>query len=339
MILAKVTRSLKRCSVKRPPGNRWFFIAGISRGEEAVPRPRNPMRDEARRMWEESGRTMKLEDIARALGIPSNRLRKWKTEDKWETERSDSEIQAEKERKGAERARKQRERRTDKKAIEAVQQNEELSLQEQTFCLLYSKSFNATRSYQRAYGSLYSTANVEGCRLLVKPSIQNEIKRLKSIRSLDLMADEKDVAMMHMRIAFSDITDFVEFGQEQIPTLDNGELVYKLDMDTGQMTPETHGENYVQLRNSAEVDGQLIREIRSGKAGTSIKLEDRQKSLDFLAKFFEMYPMDAHKKAYDDARMELERKKALPDDSGDQSKEIEAAFKIRMEKEGRNADP
>lgn len=56
-------------------------------------RPRNPDRDRAFEIWRNSGGTAKLKDIADQIGVPASRIRKWKTEDKWEEkikERSDS---------------------------------------------------------------------------------------------------------------------------------------------------------------------------------------------------------------------------------------------------------
>ncbi|WP_083964359.1 phage terminase small subunit-related protein [Shimazuella kribbensis] len=35
-------------------------------------------------MWRDSKGTAKLKDIAQQLSIPDSRVRKWKTEDKWE---------------------------------------------------------------------------------------------------------------------------------------------------------------------------------------------------------------------------------------------------------------
>ncbi|MCY7784193.1 MULTISPECIES: phage terminase small subunit [unclassified Bacillus (in: firmicutes)] len=49
-----------------------------------MPRPRDPRRDEAYRLWEESGGCKKLKDIADELGVTSNTIRKWKANDKWE---------------------------------------------------------------------------------------------------------------------------------------------------------------------------------------------------------------------------------------------------------------
>lgn len=49
-------------------------------------RERSPERDKAKQMWLGSGGTMKLKDIAVALSIPDNKVRKWKTLDEWEAE-------------------------------------------------------------------------------------------------------------------------------------------------------------------------------------------------------------------------------------------------------------
>lgn len=55
-----------------------------------MPRARSPNRDKARQLWLESGKTRKLSDIAAELGVAENKIRKWKTLDKWEVERSTS---------------------------------------------------------------------------------------------------------------------------------------------------------------------------------------------------------------------------------------------------------
>jgi uncharacterized protein YjcR len=53
-------------------------------------RKRNPMRDEAYRIWIESDKTKPLKDIAEELGVSASTIRKWKSEGKWsgETKRS-----------------------------------------------------------------------------------------------------------------------------------------------------------------------------------------------------------------------------------------------------------
>lgn len=52
-----------------------------------MPRARSPNRDKAKELWLESGKTRLLKDIAAELGVPENRIRKWKSEDKWDAEK------------------------------------------------------------------------------------------------------------------------------------------------------------------------------------------------------------------------------------------------------------
>lgn len=47
-------------------------------------RPREPQRDAAYEIWANSNGTAKLKDIAKELGVPDSRIRKWKTVDKWD---------------------------------------------------------------------------------------------------------------------------------------------------------------------------------------------------------------------------------------------------------------
>lgn len=49
-------------------------------------REKSPERDKSKKMWLESGGTMKLKDIAAALSVGDSKVRKWKTLDKWDEE-------------------------------------------------------------------------------------------------------------------------------------------------------------------------------------------------------------------------------------------------------------
>ncbi len=62
-----------------------------------------------------------------------------------------------------------------------------------------------------------------------------------------------DLAELHLRIAFADITDYVSFKG-----------------------------NTVTLKDSATLDPQLVQEVSAGPNGVHIKLADRHKSLEFL---------------------------------------------------------
>lgn len=52
-----------------------------------MPRARSPNRDKAKELWLESGKKRLLKDIAAELGVPENRIRKWKSEDKWDNKK------------------------------------------------------------------------------------------------------------------------------------------------------------------------------------------------------------------------------------------------------------
>ena len=48
-----------------------------------MPRARSPKRDEAYKLWLDSGKKKKLKDIASELGVSETQVRKWKNQDKW----------------------------------------------------------------------------------------------------------------------------------------------------------------------------------------------------------------------------------------------------------------
>lgn len=51
-----------------------------------MPRQRSPNRDKAFELWQESAGKRLLKDIAAELGVSETQVRKWKNQDKWETE-------------------------------------------------------------------------------------------------------------------------------------------------------------------------------------------------------------------------------------------------------------
>lgn len=148
--------------------------------------------------------------------------------------------------------------------------NYDLTEKQRLFCLYYSRTFNATSSYQKAYGCDYQTALSIGYRLLGKVGVKDEIARLKQARVQKEMLSQEDIFQKYMEIAFADITDFVEFG------------VQPLNVDGVQI--EDVQVSYVALKDSKEVDGTLISEVKKGKDGVLVKLPDRMKALEWLDK-------------------------------------------------------
>lgn len=218
----------------------------------------------------------KLVEIASQLNLPEGTVRRWKSTHKWDSERSD---------KNSERSERIKEKKKKQVAaeVELVLKNPDLTDKQRLFCMFYIKSFNATKAYQKAYGCSYDVANAEGYKLLVNPCIKAEIQKLKQNRLNRELLDEHDIFQKYMDIAFSDITDFLEFGQEEVQVMAMHGPVEVKDSETGEKKPLMKKVNTVRFKESTEVDGTLISEVKQGRDGASIKLADRMKALEWLA--------------------------------------------------------
>lgn len=223
----------------------------------------------------------KLVEIASQLNLPEGTVRRWKCTHEWGSERSD---------KNSERSERKKEKK--KKAaeseVERVMKNPDLTDKQRLFCVYYSRCFNATKAYQKAYECSYKTAMSEGSKCLRNPKIQNEIQTMKQSRLNRELLDEHDIFQKYMDIAFADITDFVEFGQEEENVIGSFGPVQVTDPDTGKKVPLKQKVNVIRFKESGQVDGTLIAEVKNGKNGASIKLADRMKALEWLARHMDM---------------------------------------------------
>lgn len=225
------------------------------------------MADKGKELYKQG---MKLIDIAEQLEQPAGTIRRWKNIYEWDSERSEKKSERSE-------SKKKKPKRVLADGTKETLKNEGLTPEQQLFCVLYIKSFNATQSYMKAYNSSYNVANAEGYKLLVKPCIKKEIERLKEIKCKNLICTAEDLVELNMRIAFADIGDYVSFSGKSVV-----------------------------LRDSSKTDTQLIQEVKSGKSGISIKLADKNKAMDWLTKYFMLNPMDVHKQEFDKQRLELE---------------------------------
>lgn len=262
---------------------------------------------------------MKLIDISRQLDVPEGTVRRWKSTYKWENERSDKNN----ERSEIKRAQKEHKEKPIAEEVRMVMENTELTEKQRLFCILYVRCFNATKAYRKAYECSYDVANAEGYKLLVKPCIKEEIQRLKQNRLNREMLDEHDIFQKYMDIAFSDITDYVEFGREKVPVMGAFGPVTVKDEATGEKVPLMQEVNTVKFRESIEVDGTLITEVKQGKSGASIKLADRMKALDWLAAHMNL--------ATDEQRAKIAQMKAQTDKLTGNNQEIEDMDEIEGE--------
>ena len=140
-------------------------------------------------------------------------------------------------------------------AIEGLTENQ------QRFCECYIKSKNIKMACIAAGydGKMYSV----GSKLRHSKKCQRYIQWLKVRILRNCMVEAADIIEHYIRIAFADMTDFVEVHP-----------------------------NSIRLKPSSQIDGQLIKSIKSGRDGISIELYDKLKALDFLAKYCADMPKD-----------------------------------------------
>lgn len=246
--------------------------------------------------------------IAKELEVPSGTVRRWKSTHHWDGEQSERSPNARNQKANARNEQKRAKQETEKKMIASVEANEELTEKQRLFCVYYVQSFNATQSYLKAYGGDYGTANVNGPAMLVNTGIRTEIKRLKEIKNESLLLGVEDLVEKQMKIAFADLSDYVEWGRETVPVMAMYGPVQTTDPDTGEKVPLTKEVNTVRFKDSSQVDGSLLSEVKVGRDGASVKLADREKALKWLSDYFLANPLDRHKIEFDKKRFELEEK-------------------------------
>ena len=226
----------------------------------------------------------KLVEIASQLNLPEGTVRRWKSTHKWDSERSD---------KNSERSDRKKDTSKVQTAVvlsevEAVIQNPDLSDKQRLFCIYYIRCFNATKAYQKAYGCDYITAAQNGSRMLKNAKVKAEIQRLKQDRLNREFLDEHDIFQKYMDIAFADMTDYVEFGREKVQVMGAFGPIEVENPKTGKKEPLMKEVNTVRFRESTDVDGTIIAEVKQGRDGAAIKLADRMKALEWLTQHMNM---------------------------------------------------
>lgn len=243
---------------------------------------------------------MDLVDIAEKLGISAGTIRGWKSKDKWDS-RLNGTFQTNERSvpKHTERSKQRRER--SKPLPEPVVESEELTDKQRLFVMEYMRDFNATRA-AIAVGYSKKTAYAIGWELLRKPQIQAEIKRLKEVIADELGLDIKRVIAEYMKIAFTDITDLLDFGQREVQVMGPfGPLFTGKGKDK---KPVTKIVNFVDFKESGKIDGTVISEVKQGKDGVSIKLHDKLRALKELEKYLD-YMTEEERLKLDKLRAEV----------------------------------
>lgn len=259
-----------------------------------------------------------LKALADKHGIKDSTLRSRKNRDKWQ--RNATKSVAKNATKKSATQRKNVATKNDKDSLvvdhesklpEPVVESEELTEQQRLFCLYYIKYLNATKAYQKAYQASYRTAHSNAYRLMAHDGIKREIQRLTEERANAIKLDTNFVLQKLIDIAFADITDYVEFGVKKVKRLvktgeynEYEEPIYK---------EEELEVQYVDVKDSSDVDGALIKEVKQGKDGTTIKLHDKMKALELLAKYVDLLP-DTHKRKMEEEQLKVKQAKLKLDE-------------------------
>lgn len=270
---------------------------------------------------------MKLVEIANQLNVSEGTVRSWKSRYKWDCNVAENKRNVAKRKKEE----KQVKKRAIAEEIDQVLENTDLTDKQKLFCLHYVRCFNATKAYQKAYEVDYNTAASIGYRLLENVGVREEIQKLKKNRLNREMLDESDIFQKYMDIAFADVTDFVEFGQEEIPVMAVYGPVQVKDEETGEKRTLTKKVNVVRFKEHTEVDGTLISEVKQGKDGASIKLPDKMKALEWLAEHMDMATAE-QKARIDQIRANTERLRRM-DDGDDEEETVVIVNDLEEEKE------
>ena len=130
----------------------------------------------------------------------------------------------------------------------------------QRFCECYIESHNYKIALLKAGYQSNHNSSLAG-RLLMNEKIQRYVCWLKLRVLRQHMVNAYDLIDEWIRIAFSDMTDFVD--------------IYP---------------NSIKLKPADQVDGQLIKSIKSGRDGVSIEFHDKMRALDKLADYCDDLP-------------------------------------------------
>ena len=232
---------------------------------------------------------MKYKDIAEKYGVSFNTVKSWRSRYGWV-------------RKGAKKWCTKKPKRVHQKtptgaAIEQLNDSD-LPDKQKEFVLEYLRLYNATQAYLNVFGGEYKVANVCGPQLLVKPSIQEQIKNIREAKLKELAIEPLDLIEDVAKEAKADIGNYLNFGSwsEKLVEKKKTKKAFKddkghelstnvvedkpvLDADGKQVTIH---HSYLYFKNKDQVDTSLIKKITKGKDGATIELYDKTKARDKL---------------------------------------------------------
>ena len=153
-----------------------------------------------------------------------------------------------------------------------------LNDKQRRWCEAYVNNFNAKLAAKKA-GYSPKCATTIGWKLRLNPDVALYLAWLKLKISYKAWVRPEDIIDQYARIAFADITDFVE-------------------IKNGRMS----------LIDSEMMDGQLVKSVKKGREGVSLELYDKMSALARLERFFEEMPKD-WKERLEEKKLEIMQEK------------------------------
>lgn len=235
-----------------------------------------PNWDEIQREWETTKIT--LAALADKHGVKLGTLKSRKSRDKWS--RGAPKKDATKTQKDATPAKRMQPK---KEQFKPVVESDDLTDKQRLFCIYYIKYFNATKAYQKAYECDYISAMASGSRLLRNVKVSEEIDRMRNETLTEKKISADDVLQRYIDIALADIGDYVERG-------DGGYSIAVKPLD--------------------QMDTSIISELSNTENGVKIKLADKMKAMEVLAKYTDLVP-DHFKRQLETEKLKIAHAKAF----------------------------
>ncbi|MFV3013576.1 terminase small subunit [Clostridium botulinum] len=259
---------------------------------------------------------VKLKEFAEEHGVKYSTLRSRKNRENWDSEINENvatKSATQQKNVATENKNKNNKEEPIAEEVTEVMNNPELTDKQRLFCVYYPKYFNATKAAIKA-GYSKNRASEIGYQLLQKTKVQNEIKKLKANKLNKAMLEPEDIFQKFMDIAFSDVTDYITFGRKEIE-VDKNE-------DGESVMSEV---NYVDFRNSNEVDGTILNEVSQGKNGIKIKLNDQIKALQWLGEHMDLATQEQKLRI---EKLKLEVSKLNGDDKNKQKGNLDELIQV-----------
>ena len=213
---------------------------------------------------EAKGKRGILKEISEKLDVNINTIKSWSSRNSWskkikkKVKGATEKVQLKGEELQSEKV---------KVAIKKIVENKDdkLTEKQKKFVIYYLQSFNGTQSAIKA-GYSPTGAFVEGSRMLKNAKVVKYINEIRALQLESLMLDSKDILQRHAKIANSNILDFLGEDNKMKPIDEmDGTLIKDISITT------------------EEVDNEFEKKT---KTSVKLKVEDRNKSLEFLTKYF-----------------------------------------------------